>query len=199
MPPFNRGRGELSGRRAVFLDRDGVLIREEDYLSAPDRLRLLSGAAAAVKRLRAGGFKVIVVTNQSGVGRGFFSIKTLAAIHRRLRTELGRSGARLDALYFCPHLPRDLMERPCSCRKPEIGMIERASRRFGLDLRRSYMVGDSSTDVLAARRARMTGLLVRTGYGGRDGRCRAKPFKTFRNLSAAAAWILKIDQKEGRK
>ena len=178
-------------KRAVFLDRDGVVIREVSYLRRPGQVRLISGSASGIARLRRAGFKVVLATNQSGVGRGYLTLRTLGRIHRLLQRRLAREGARLDGLYFCPHLPAAAGGKPCSCRKPGLGMLLRASRRLHLDLARSYFVGDSTTDMLTARRAGCTAVLVRTGKGGRDGIYRVRPHRACRNLAAAAAWILK--------
>ncbi|MBI5242241.1 MAG: HAD family hydrolase [Elusimicrobia bacterium] len=176
--------------RAVFIDRDGALIREARYLRRPEQLRLYAGAAGAVARLRAAGFKVVVVTNQSGVGRGYLTRRRLEEIHRLLRRRLKSGGARIDGLFYCPHLPSDR----CPCRKPRIGMLEKAARRLGLDLARCYLVGDKTADVQTARNAGCVGVLVRTGYGGRDGAYRARPHAVRRDLAAAAAWILRAER-----
>jgi len=170
----------------VFLDRDGVIVREVDYLGHVDRLEVLPGVAAAMKALRAAGFKVVVVTNQSGVARGYFSLTRLREIHRELRRRLMRSGAKWDALYFSPHGP----DSGHPWRKPGIGMLTAARKRFQLDLRASYFIGDSTADILCARRAGCVPVLVRTGKGGRDGKHAAKPEKTCRDMAAAARWIL---------
>ena len=173
-------------RRAVFLDRDGVIVREVDYLGHVDHIDVLPGAAAAMKALRAAGFKVIVVTNQSGVARGYFSLNRLREIHRELRRRLARSGAKWDALYFSPHGP----DSGHHWRKPGIGMLKAAQKRFRLDLRASFFIGDSTADILCARRAGCVPVLVRTGKGGRDGKHAAKPDVTCRDMAAAARWIL---------
>ena len=175
-----------SVQRAVFLDRDGVVVREVDYLCQPGQLKLLRGAAQAIIRLRRAGFKVVMVTNQSGVARGYLTLAVLRRIHLRMKRFLAAQGAKLDALYFCPHLPGT----GCACRKPALGMLRQAKRRFSLDLKRSYFVGDSTTDILTARRAGCEAVLVRTGKGGRDGRHRVRADKTCRDLAAAAAWII---------
>lgn len=177
--------------RAVFLDRDGVVIDEVDYLRRPEQLRLIPGSARAIRLLRQAGFKVVVITNQSGVGRGYLTLTMLREIHRLLQRRLRVQGARLDALYFCPHLPASAGGRGCSCRKPEPGMLDSARKRFRLDLERCFFVGDTTTDILTARRAGCAPLLVRTGKGGRDKVYRARPRKTFGDLAAAADWILK--------
>ena len=176
-----------SRRRAVFLDRDGVVIEDAHYLRRPEQLRLISGAASAIARLKRAGFKVVIVSNQSGVARGYLTLTALRGIHRLLRQRLLKGGARLDGLYFCPHAPASA----CACRKPALGMLKAAQKRFNLNLKRSYFVGDTTTDVLTARRAGCKAVLVRTGKGGRDGVYRATPHKVCRDLAAAAAWILK--------
>ncbi len=175
-----------SVRRAVFLDRDGVVIEDVDYLCRAGQLKLLAGAARAVVRLRRAGFKVVVATNQSGVARGYLTLAVLRRIHLRMKRFLAARGAKLDALYFCPHLP----SRGCACRKPALGMLRQAEKRFSLDLKKSYFVGDSTTDILTARRAGCTAVLVRTGKSGRDGLHRVRAHKTCRDLAAAAAWIV---------
>lgn len=179
-------------RPAVFLDRDGVLIREVNYLRRLEQVQLLKGSGAAVAVLRRAGFRVVVITNQSGVARGYLSLATLAKVHLRLKADLRRHGARLDGLYFCPHHPDPGEgQKKCRCRKPGIGMIEDAVRRHAIDLSLSYFIGDTTTDLATARAAGCTGLLVRTGKGGRDGKYRVKPVRTFRDLAAAARWILR--------
>jgi histidinol-phosphate phosphatase family protein len=173
-------------RAAVFLDRDGVVIEEVNYLNRPEQLKLIAGAARAIARLRAAGFKVVVITNQSGVGRGFLTRQTLRDVHKLLAKKLKQGGAKLDALFFCPHLPA----KGCACRKPGLGMLKKAQKRFRLDLASSYFVGDTTTDTLTARRAGCTAVLVRTGKAGRDGKYRAKPHKVCRDLAAAVRWII---------
>lgn len=179
-------RGPRVRRRAVFVDRDGVLVREVDYLRNPSQLEVLPGVPAALRALRAAGLKVIVATNQSGVARGYFSLAQLARIHRELKARLARAGAKWDALYFSPHHP----DSRHPWRKPGTGMLRAAARRFRLDLRGCYFVGDTTTDIQTARNAGCVAVLVRTGKGGRDGRHAAAPDKTCRDLASAARWIL---------
>jgi histidinol-phosphate phosphatase family protein len=178
-------------KRAVFLDRDGVVIEEVNYLSRPDQLKLIPGSAHAIAYLRKAGFRVVIVTNQSGVARGYLTRKTLHAVHHLLGRRLAECGAKFDALYFCPHLPAKAGKKGCSCRKPELGMLKKAQKRFKLDLARSYFVGDTTTDTLTAKRAGCTAVLVRTGKAGRDKVYSAKPHKTVKDLAAAADWIIK--------
>src|SRR6185312_15353773 len=166
-------------RRAVFLDRDGVLVKERDYLSRPDQLLVLPGVTAAMKSLRAAGFKLVVVTNQSGVARGYFTLTMLAPIHRELKRRLAKSGAKWDALYFSPHGP----DSKHPWRKPGIGMLLAAKKRFRLNLKSSYFIGDTTADVQTALNAGCTPILVRTGHGGRDGKHpKAVPEKACKDM-----------------
>lgn len=178
-------------RRAVFLDRDGVIVHEVDYLVDPKQLKLLPGSAKAIARLRKAGFAAIVVSNQSAVARGMLSLKGLARITRVLRKALAAKGAKLDAVYYCPHHPEAGRRVHCACRKPGLASLKKAARRFRLNLKSCYFVGDTTTDMLTARRAGMPSLLVKTGYAGRDGAYRVKPQKRFKDLAAAASWILR--------
>jgi D-glycero-D-manno-heptose 1,7-bisphosphate phosphatase len=136
-------------RRAVFLDRDGTLVHDEGYMSRPEQLRPIRNAAAGVKRFIAMGFVPVVVTNQSGVSRGYFTARALDRMHRRLKALFRERGVRFDAIYACPHRDEDR----CACRKPKPGLLQRAARELGLDLRRSVMIGDSDRDILAGRAA----------------------------------------------
>lgn len=171
--------------RAVFVDRDGVLVREVGYLRAVERLQVLSGVPEALKLLRKAGFKVIVVTNQSGIYRGYLTTATLHRLHRELRRRLAREGARWDAVYFSPHGP----DSGHSWRKPGIGMLLAARKRFGLDLNASYLVGDRPSDVACARNAGCAGaVVVRTGAGRRYRGPKPDAFR--RDLLSAARWIL---------
>jgi histidinol-phosphate phosphatase family protein len=177
--------------RAVFLDRDGVVVEDAHYLRTPDQLRLIPGSARAIARLRDAGFKVILVTNQSAVARGLVTRKDVGRVHRALRGLLKKEGALLDAIFVCPHHPG--FDRACRCRKPGTGMLEAAARRFGLDLGRCFLVGDKTSDVQTARNAGCAGVLVRTGKGGRDGTFRVRPEAVCGDLAEAADWILGLE------
>ncbi|MBR1575193.1 MAG: HAD-IIIA family hydrolase [Bacteroidales bacterium] len=147
-------------RKAVFLDRDGVLNRHVGFLKTLDQMELLPGAAEAVRKINASRYLAIVVSNQPVIARGGCSFEELQAIHAKMETLLGREGAYLDAIYYCPHHPdrgfageRPEYKGPCSCRKPAPGMLLQAAEDFRIDLARSYMIGDSESDVEAGRRA----------------------------------------------
>jgi D-glycero-D-manno-heptose 1,7-bisphosphate phosphatase len=143
------------------LDRDGTINVERHYLADPDQVELVAGAAEGLRALRELGLELVVVTNQSGVGRGYFTERTLAAIHARLLACLAEQGVELDAIYVCPHAPT----AGCRCRKPDTGLLERAARERGFDPREAFVIGDKASDVELGRRAGSTTILVRTGYG----------------------------------
>jgi len=148
-------------RAAAFLDRDGTIIHDAHYLADPDGVRLLPGAAAAIARLNAAGMPVVVVTNQSGIGRGYFTEGDFRAVQARVEALLAAGGARLDAVYHCPHAPD--AEPACGCRKPGVELFVRAAAEHGLDLARSWYVGDRLRDVAPAERLGGRGILVRAG------------------------------------
>lgn len=150
-------------RRAVFLDRDGTLLELVAYLHRPEQVRLVAGAAAALARLQAEKWLRIVVTNQSGVARGMFTLDDVASVNERMLDLLRAGGADLDAIEVCPHHPDHT--GPCDCRKPAPGMLARASRRFGIDPAGSWMIGDRLDDLDAGRVLGVRTILVRTGYG----------------------------------
>ena len=182
---------------AVFLDRDGTLNRDTGFLASPEGLELLAGVGPALRRLRQGGYRLVVVTNQPVVARGEASTTDVEDIHRRLEWELGRDGAFLDAIYYCPHHPdagfpgeRPELKGPCECRKPAHALVARAAREHRLDLARSWIVGDQTADLELARRAGLRSVLVRTGAAGIDGKYDATPDHTADDLAAAADLIL---------
>jgi D-glycero-D-manno-heptose 1,7-bisphosphate phosphatase len=160
----------MHGRIAVFLDRDGTLNEERDYIRTPDELHLIAGAGEAVRKLNDNRLRTCVISNQSGVARGFFSENDLVPIHEKLRRELGRSGGKLDRVYYCPHHPTEGMPPyniECDCRKPKIGMLARGAAELGIDLSTSFVVGDSLVDMQAGNAANARTVLVLTGYGHR--------------------------------
>ena len=155
-------------RRAVFIDRDGTISEEVGYINHVSRFRLFPYAAPAIKHLNENGWLAIVITNQAGVARGYFSEVTIKAVHSAMTKELESSSARLDAIYYCAHHPA-VGEPPyrldCDCRKPKPGLIVRAAKDFDIDLEHSWMVGDRYSDVELARNAGVKSLLVLSGYG----------------------------------
>lgn len=178
-------------KRAVFLDRDGVMIQDRDHLGSVEGLRVLKGTAPAMRLLRKAGFKLVMVTNQSGVARGYFTMKTVGAIHAELKRRLAKGGARLDAVYVSPHGP----DSPHPWRKPKPGMLKAAAKKLSLDLRASWVIGDKTSDVECARRAGCAGILVRTGKGGRDRAYKAKPATVAADVLAAARWIVSRERR----
>ncbi len=184
--------------RGVFLDRDGTVNEEVGYLRDLSRLRLIPGAAAAVRRLNEAGCRVVIVTNQSGVARGYFPESLVAETHDLLARMLAREGARIDGFYYCPHHPyagSSAYTMQCDCRKPATGLLDRAARELDIELRSSFMVGDKWSDVELGRRAGCRSILVRTGFGQDDpGNLRprhlADPDFTAHDLADAVEWIL---------
>jgi D-glycero-D-manno-heptose 1,7-bisphosphate phosphatase len=148
-------------KRFVLVDRDGTLNLEKNYLSAPDQLELIPGAGPALKRLQDAGWGICVVSNQSGVARGYFDMEQLAKVHRRLEEMLARFDVRLDGIYLCPHSPDD----GCNCRKPLPGMVHRAMADHGFDPRQAWVIGDKEVDVGLGHAVGAKSILVRTGYG----------------------------------
>jgi D-glycero-D-manno-heptose 1,7-bisphosphate phosphatase len=150
-------------RPAVFLDRDGTVIEDAGYLRDPSQVRLLPGAAEAIRRLNSSGLPVLVVTNQSGIARGVLSLDQYRATEAHLDQVLANKGARLDGHYFCPHLPE--ITGPCDCRKPGGLLYRQAAERLNLDLGQSWWVGDRVRDLLPAKEFGARGILVLTGVG----------------------------------
>lgn len=155
-------------RAGVFLDRDGTINEEVDFLRTPDELHLIPGAGRAVQRLNGLGLVTCVISNQSGVARGYLSEADLIPIHARLQAELGKEHARVDRIYYCPHHPLEGLAPyniDCECRKPKPGMLLNGAREFGIDLTSSFVVGDRVGDIQAGRSVGAATILVLTGYG----------------------------------
>jgi len=173
-------------RRFVLLDRDGTINEEIGYVLAPDELRLIPGAAEAIRRLRELGLGTVVLTNQSPVGRGWIGEEQLAAVHARLRDLLRAEGADVDAIEHCPHAPGT----GCRCRKPATGMVERAADAFGFDPAEAFVVGDHAGDMAMGRAVGARTIFVLTGHGEEERRA-AEPFAdhVVGDLLAAAAVI----------
>ncbi len=173
-------------KQFVALDRDGTLIKECHYLSDPDLVELLPGAVEGLRRLSRLGLGLIVITNQSAIGRGYFDEARLAQIHQRLVNLLTAEHIHLDGIYFCPHIPTD----HCRCRKPEPGMLEQAIRDFEVTPEDCFMVGDKVCDIELGQRVGLKTFLVRTGYGAEvEAKGQAKPDYVVDNLLEMAQII----------
>ena len=185
-------------RPAVFLDRDGTLIEEWHYLSSVTEISVLQGASEAITRLNNADFAVVLATNQSAVGRGLLSLENLNSIHEELRYRLKKTGAKIDEVFFCPHHPTAATRAyrsSCACRKPKPGMREEAARKLALDLRKSFMIGDTLSDIKTGHAAGCRSILVKTGKGQRE-ILRIKdgpepPDFVAENLTKAVNWLLK--------
>jgi D-glycero-D-manno-heptose 1,7-bisphosphate phosphatase len=178
--------------RAVFLDRDGVINENrDDYVKSWDEVRLIPGALDALAHLAALPFRIVLITNQSPIGRGILSTEQVEAINRRLVAEIETHGGRVDGVYYCPHHPDD----GCACRKPQPGLLHAAAQDLGLDLAHSYLVGDAASDVEAALAAGCTPILVLTGRGRAQQRLLQlqgrglEPVRVARDLAGAIALI----------
>lgn len=176
----------------VLLDRDGTINVDVNYLSKPEDLALIPGAAAGLRKLKDHGFGLVVVTNQSGIARGYFSESDLSDIHARLVQILAEEGVFLDGIYVCPHGPED----GCDCRKPSLGMVQKAVGHLGFDPALAFMVGDKAADIKLGQAMGGRAVLVRTGYGAdvaseyESGKRTPPPDAIVDDLAAAAGWIL---------
>jgi D-glycero-D-manno-heptose 1,7-bisphosphate phosphatase len=175
---------------AIFLDRDGTIIEERNYISRPEEVVILSGAAAALQKLCAAGFKLFIVSNQSGVGRGYFSLADVEKVNEHIRQEFIRNGIRFEKIYIAPEAP----ETPSRGRKPSPQFLFDARDEFGIDLAQSYMMGDKLIDLQCGWNAGVRkSILVRTGYGAqleRENGDKLSAALIVDDLSAAATWIL---------
>jgi D-glycero-D-manno-heptose 1,7-bisphosphate phosphatase len=185
-------------RPAVFADRDGTLTEEVGYVNHPGRLRLLPRSAEAIRRLNRAGVAAVVVTNQAGIARGYFSEEVLDAVNRTLVSRLREAGAELDGLYVCPHHPTEgapPWRADCDCRKPKPGLLLRAAAELGLDLRASTFVSDKASDLAVAPAVGARAVLVLTGYGLGEWEYRretfpVKPDHVAGDLLDAVEWVL---------
>ena len=193
--PRNGGNGL---RPAIFLDRDGTVTDEVGYINHASRAKVYPYAPEAVRMLKSTGLPVIIVTNQSGVGRGYFSEEIVGQVHRMVEEALSAAGTRVDAFYYCPHHPNAIIEsyrQECRCRKPGTGMPEAAARQFGIDLNRSYVVGDTYRDMKMGFAIGARTVMLMTGYGRGEYEYRRQdwtimPDLIAENLMEAAKLIL---------
>jgi phosphoheptose isomerase len=178
--------GNQYGKRFVLLDRDGTVIVEKTHLSSPDQVELIPGAAQAIAKLRRSGLGIAIATNQSGVGRGFFGIKEVDAVHTRMLELLKLEGAAVDGIYVCPHTP----EQACTCRKPRPGLLYRAAAELEFDSRKAFIIGDKASDIDAGRNSGAKTFLVQSGYGRKElGSGSAAADFVVRDLPEAAEYI----------
>lgn len=193
--------------RIVFLDRDGTLNEEVHYLHKPSDLVLLPGVGEALRTLKEAGYRLVVVTNQAGVARGYYGEEDVKNLHAYMNRILTPQGAAIDAYYYCPHHPEHgigAYKRTCRCRKPGTGMFERAAERFDVDKAHSFMIGDKLLDVEAGRNFGLTTILVGTGYGreihSKDEADGAAPIYDYYadSLVDAAHWIVEKGQADKR-
>jgi D-glycero-D-manno-heptose 1,7-bisphosphate phosphatase len=195
------------GRKAILLDRDGTLCEEVGYVNHVARVRIPERSIEAVRRANEAGLQTVVVTNQAGVARGYFTEALVGDVHDHVREALRERGARLDGIYYCPHHPEigsGSYRRECDCRKPRPGMLLRARDEMGIDLASSYMVGDSHKDVEAGRSVGATTVLVLTGYGRgelehQSPAWKVRPDHVAADLLEAVEWILERERGASRK
>lgn len=184
-----RAQSRPGRNKVIILDRDGTIVVDRHYLSDPDALEFEAGAAAGLRRMSDMGFRLVVITNQSGIARGFFSPATLDEIHGRLKQMLGAAGIRLDGIYYCPHAPDD----ECDCRKPKLGLMRQASLDLGFDMSESIVIGDKDSDIEFGDRAGALTMLV--GKRGSRSASAFAPAYVVENLSEAADILSSIGSK----
>ena len=183
---------------AVFIDRDGTVNEQMGYINHISRFVLLPGSTEAIRLLNHHGYLTIIVSNQSGVARGYFPIGLVHEVHDHMKALLERESASVDGIFFCPHYPKGKVpeySRPCDCRKPRTGLIEMACEQFSIDMEKSYVVGDRCSDMELARESDLKGILVKTGYGLGDleyvfPTLSYKPFHVAEDLLDAVKWIV---------
>lgn len=185
-------------RRAVFLDRDGTINEQMGYINHLDRFRLLPGVGKAIARLNRAGLAVVVVSNQSGLARGYFPKDLVEAVNKKMKDLLARDGARLDGIYYCPHHPQAEVpeyRRDCECRKPRPGLIRKASAELGLNQARSFTIGDRLADIKTGQAAGTKNILVLSGYGRGEleyilPHSDVRPDYVAEDLGKAVDWVL---------
>ena len=184
---------------AVFIDRDGTINEQMGYINHESRFRILPRVPQAIRMLNRQGFLVLVVSNQSGVARGYYPLDLVKTLHRLMVTRMREKRGNIDGVFFCPHHPAGSVpefSRDCDCRKPKTGLIEQACKSFEIDLRRSFVVGDMCTDIELAHRAGLKGVLVKTGYGLGEieyilRHKTTKPVHIAEDLLDAVRWIVR--------
>jgi len=194
-------------QKAVFLDRDGTICEEADYSDSSEKIILFPFTAKAIKKLNEADYKVIIITNQSGIARGYFTVDKLNEIHTHLRTLLDREDAKVDDIYFCPHYPDGSVTEyafECNCRKPRPEMIIKAEELHQIDLSVSYVIGDKLSDTQLTEELPLRSILVKTGYGTQeaaklDDEKSSRPDYIAEDLQEAVEWILASESDPGEK
>ena len=181
-------------RPAVFLDRDGTINEDVEYLSDPEQLQLLPNALEGLKKLQDMGYRLVIVTTQAGIGLGYFRVEDFYRVNRRMFQLLSPAGVVIDKIYFCPH---SLAEN-CPCRKPRTKLLEQAQKDLNIDMAHSYIIGDKTSDIQTGINAGIRTILVQTGKAGKDGEYDVQPDYIARDLLDAANWILEQERKEDR-
>lgn len=182
--------------RAIFLDRDGVIVEDSNYVHRTDQLKLIPGSAEAIKLLNENNFLIIVVTNQAGIAKGYFTEEDTILFNRLMEEKLKRRGAHIDAIYYCPHHPDAKIEKykiNCNCRKPKPGMLKEAEKDFNIDLRRSFIIGDKLSDIDAGKCVECKTIMVLTGYG-KDEPKNDTIYHIAQNLYCAVEYLLAEQQ-----
>ena len=178
--------------KAIFLDRDGTIIRHVPYLHEPAKVKIISNAARAIKLINRLGFLAIVITNQPVIAHGLIDPVGVDHIHALIIRRLAKKGAKVDAVYFCPHHPNGTVKKyklRCRCRKPNTGMIIKAVRKFNIDIKKSFVVGDETADVMLGKKAGLRSILIKTGRGGKDAKFKVAPDFHAQNLNEAIKLI----------
>lgn len=182
-----------ANNKAIFLDRDGVINVERSYISTPEELQLYPFTSEAIREINKAGYLTIVITNQSAIAQGMLDITGLEVIHKKLRSELAKDGAHVDAIYYCPHHPTKGIgeyKAICQCRKPNPGMLLKAAEEHAIDLSNSYFIGDSERDIIAGKKAGCQTIGVNTGYGLKESKI--KPDFQVANLLDAVKLICNL-------
>ena len=175
--------------RAVFLDRDGTIAKDVPYCSCPEDFELLSGVGEGIRILNEAGFRVVVITNQSGIARGYFTEEILEKIHQKMKSDLAKYGANIEAIYYCPHHP----DEGCNCRKPKPTLIFQAAKEHNIDLTKSFFIGDKSQDIEAGHAAGCKTVLILSlnDEATASEEYPVSPDFQFKNLKQVGEWILR--------
>lgn len=182
---------EMKSKPAIFLDRDGTINKDIEYLHEPDKFQLIPNAIPGLKKMQDMGFRLIIITNQGGIGLGYFTKEDFYSVNRKMFSLFSEQSIKIDKIYFCPH---NVTEN-CTCRKPKTGLIEQAKKDLNPDMDQSFMIGDKTADIQTGKNAGLKNILVRTGKAGQDKEYQIKPDFIAKDLLDAANWILEQERK----